>query len=85
MSLLQNWQEWTRFLGDQVEDAKEKGMSQKVIEKTALQIGEYLADNVDPKNEQERVLKDLWSVSSKDEKQTLASIVVKLVQSKPLQ
>lgn len=85
MGLMQSWQEWTRFLGNQVEDAKDQGMSQKVIDKAAMQIGEYLAANVDPKNEQERVLKDLWSVSSKDEKQTLASIIVKLVQSKPLQ
>ena len=85
MSLLQNWQQWTQFLGAQVDDAKEHGMSSKMIDKTAVQIGEYLANNVDPKNEQERVLKDLWTVSEKDEKQVLASLIVKLVQKKPLQ
>ena len=85
VSVLQNWQQWTQFLGMQVEDAKDSGMSQKVIDKTAMQIGEYLANNVDPKNEQERVLKDLWTVAENNEKQVLASLVVKLVQSKPLQ
>lgn len=85
VSVLQNWHQWTQFLGMQVEDAKDSGMSQKVIEKTAVQIGEYLAKNVDPKNEQERVLKDLWTVAENKEKQVLASLVVKLVQSKPLQ
>ena len=34
-----------------------------MIEKTAVQIGEYLAKNVEPKNEQERVLSDLWGVA----------------------
>lgn len=85
MSVLQNWQQWTQFLGMQVEDAKESGMTQKTIDKTAVQIGEYLAKNVDPKNEQERVLKDLWTVAESNEKQVLASLVVKLVQRRPLQ
>ena len=51
MALLENWERWTSFLGQQVTDAQEKGMSKKVIEKTAVQIGDYLAKNVDPKNE----------------------------------
>ncbi|MER2115852.1 MAG: DUF3243 family protein, partial [Solibacillus isronensis] len=48
-----------------------------------VQIGEYLAKNVDPQNEQERVLSDLWSVAEKDEKQAIASCIMKLVQNKP--
>ena len=82
MGLLQNWEQWKSFLGQQVTDAKESGMSKKVIEKAAVQIGEYLAKNVDPQNEQERVLSDLWAVAENDEKQAIASCVVKLVQNK---
>lgn len=81
IGILQNWQQWTSFLGQQVEDAKDNGMPKKVIEKIAVQIGEYLANNVDPQNEQERVLSDLWSVAENDEKQAIASCVVKLVQN----
>ena len=69
MGILQNWDQWTSFLGQQVSDA-------------SVQIGEYLAKNVDPQNEQERVLSDLWSVAEKDEKQAIASCVMKLVQQK---
>ena len=80
MGILQNWEQWTNFLGQQVSDAKESGMPKKVIEATAVQIGEYLAKNVDPQNEQERVLSDLWSVAEKDEKHAIASCIMKLVQ-----
>lgn len=83
MGILENWHQWTSFLGNQVEEAKEQGMNNKTIEKIAVHIGEYLANNVDPKNEQERVVKDLWSVASNEEKQALASCVVKLVSDKP--
>lgn len=80
MALLENWEKWTSFLGQQVQSAQEMGMSKKVIENTATQIGDYLAKNVDPKNEQERVLSDLWGVATEEEKHALANCVVKLVQ-----
>ncbi|MFP3918147.1 DUF3243 domain-containing protein [Lysinibacillus telephonicus] len=85
MALLENWERWTSFLGQQVDDAKQQGMPKKVIEKTAVQIGDYLAKNVDPKNEQERVLSDLWGVASDDEKHALANCVIKLVQNNRVQ
>lgn len=81
MGILQNWEQWTSFLGKQVEDAKDSGMPKKIIEKTAVQIGEYLAKNVDPQNEQERVLSDLWSVAESDEKHAIANCIIKLVQN----
>lgn len=82
MEILQNWEKWKSFLGKQVENAKSMGLSENTIEKTAMQIGDYLAKNVDPKNEQERVLADLWSVAEESEKHALANCVMKLVQNK---
>ncbi|MGM9966859.1 DUF3243 domain-containing protein [Rummeliibacillus sp. TYF005] len=85
MPILENWQQWTSFLGQNVAQAEQSGMTNQVIQKAAVQIGEYLANNVDPKNEQERVLSDLWGVASENEKEALANCVVKLVQNKNLQ
>lgn len=82
MALLENWQKWTNFLGVNVMNAEATGMSKKAIQSTAFEIGSYLAKNVDPKNEQERVLSDLWSVASENEQHALANMVVKLVQQK---
>lgn len=85
MNILENWEKWTSFLGSTVQSAKASGMSKQLIEKSAVEIGDYLAKNVDPKNEQERVLSDLWSVATEDEKHAIASCVVKLVQNHRLQ
>ena len=46
------------------------------------QVGDYLAKQVDPKNHQERVLADLWSVATPDEQQAIANLMIKLVQNK---
>jgi hypothetical protein len=85
MAILENWQNWTNFLGENVMKARAGGMTDSVIKETAYQIGDYLAKNVDPKNEQERVLSDLWSVASEQEQHALANMVVKLVKNKTIQ
>ncbi|WP_397536337.1 DUF3243 domain-containing protein [Rummeliibacillus pycnus] len=85
MPMLENWQQWTSFLGQNVAQAEHAGMPNQVIQQAAVQIGEYLAQNVDPKNEQQRVLSDMWSVASENEKEALANCVLKLVQNKNLQ
>ena len=39
----------------------------------------FLSNKVDPENEQERVLKELWDAGDEQEKHTLARLMVKLV------
>ncbi|WP_227395480.1 DUF3243 domain-containing protein [Jeotgalibacillus aurantiacus] len=79
MSILENWQQWKSFLGDKVVHAQTDGMEESKMSEIAFQIGDYLAKNVDPKNEQERVLADLWSVADKKEQHTIANLMIKLV------
>ena len=81
MSVLENWQQWKDFLGDRLDQAQDQGMSKETINDLAYQVGDYLAKQVDPKNEQERVLADLWSVATPEEQQAIASIMVRLVEN----
>ncbi|MCS7461828.1 DUF3243 domain-containing protein [Paenibacillus doosanensis] len=70
---------WKEFLGDRVEQAQKSGMSEDTISKLAFQIGEFLSDKVDPENNEERILKDLWDVADESERKTMARLMVKLV------
>ncbi|KMY53677.1 MULTISPECIES: DUF3243 domain-containing protein [Bacillaceae] len=81
MSVLENWHEWKNFLGDKLNQATSAGMNSDLVNNMAYQVGDYLANKVDPKNEQERVLSDLWSVASEEEQRAIASMMVKLVQN----
>jgi hypothetical protein len=81
MSVLENWDQWKTFLADRLNQAKEKGVNEDTINNFATEIGGYLADKVDPKNEQQRMLSDLWSVADKDEQHAIANMMVKLVQN----
>ena len=79
MSVLNNWQEWKDFLGNRLDKAQESGMQNEKVTDIAYHVGDFLANKVDPKNEQQRVLSDLWSVATPEEQHTLANMMVKLV------
>ncbi|ULT58617.1 DUF3243 domain-containing protein [Neobacillus drentensis] len=79
MSVLENWKQWEDFLADRLHHAQNEGMSEGAVSNLAYQIGDYLANQVEPKNEQERILADLWSVADKQEQQAIANMMVKLI------
>ncbi|KUP07184.1 hypothetical protein Q75_06560 [Bacillus coahuilensis p1.1.43] len=81
MSVLDNWSDWKNFLGDRLDHAQNEGMDEKVVNDLAYEIGDYLAKQVEAKNDQERVLADLWSVASEQEQHAIANMMVKLVQN----
>lgn len=81
MSVLENFDSWKSFLGDRLHQAEGQGMKQEAASDLAYEIGNYLANSVDAKNDQEAVLRDLWNVADEKEQHTIANMMVKLVQN----
>lgn len=79
-TVLSNFDTWKKFLGDRVAAAKKMGLSEETISKLAYEIGEFLDEKVDPKNDEERVLKELWDVGDESERKTIARMMVKLAE-----
>lgn len=79
-TVLTNFSTWKQFLEDRVNQAKNMGMNDDTISKLAFEIGSFLDEKVDPKNNEERVLKELWDAGDEEERKTLARLMVKLVQ-----
>ncbi|RKQ37541.1 DUF3243 domain-containing protein [Oceanobacillus halophilus] len=80
MSVLDNFDTWKGFLSNRLQQAQSQGMDQQTITSIASEVGDYLAQNVDAKNKEEAVLKELWNAASEQEQQAIASTMVKLVQ-----
>lgn len=78
-TVLTSFEKWKQFLSDRVKAAENIGMSEEKISKLAFQIGDFLANKIDPENKEERVLKDLWDVADENERKTIARLMVKLV------
>ncbi|CAM4320402.1 hypothetical protein HMSSN036_35870 [Paenibacillus macerans] len=77
-TVLKNFDTWKKFLGDRVEHAEKAGFSEEAITNLAYEIGGFLEDKVDPQNDSNRVLKEIWEVGSEDERKTIARLMVKL-------
>lgn len=81
MSVLDNFDTWKGFLSNRLQQAQSEGMSQQAINNVAYEVGDYLSKSVDAKNNEEAVLRELWNAASKEEREALASTMVKLVQN----
>ncbi len=79
MSVLDNFQDWKDFLNNRVEQAYKIGMTNETVSNLAYQIGDYLSENVNPKNSEERLLKELWEASDEDQQKVFAQIMVNFV------
>ncbi len=78
MTVLENFDRWREFLGENVDKAQAMGFNKDQITGVATRMGEFLANKVDPKNEQERLLKQLWDVGDEQERYTMAGLMVKM-------
>lgn len=81
-TVLETFDKWKHFLSERIDQAQSVGMNDEMISKLAFQIGEFLEDKVDPKNNEERLLQELWRAGSEDERKSLARMMVKMVDKK---
>ncbi|GEL75811.1 DUF3243 domain-containing protein [Tenuibacillus multivorans] len=81
MSVLDNFDQWKNFLSDRLNQAQDSGVPNETINQLAYEVGEHLASQVDAKNDEEAILRDLWNVASEDERHAIAGLMVKLVQN----
>lgn len=79
MSILDNFQDWKNFLSERVKQAEKMGMNQDTIQNLAYEIGDYLAKDVEPKNEEERLLRDMWNAADQNEQRVMAGLMVKML------
>lgn len=78
MAILNNWDQWKNALGNAVDLGETVGMSDKTITTVAEKVGTFLSNNVDPRNPEERLLKEMWDAADKNDRNVLAKLVVKI-------
>lgn len=78
METLENWDKWKETLGKAVNIGETIGMSDKTINNIAEKVGTFLSNHVDPQNDEERLLKELWDVAAEDDRKVLAKLIVKI-------
>lgn len=78
--MFSNFESWKEFLGNRLDQAETHGVDDESLMNIAYEVGDYLAKNVEAKNPEEAVLKELWNAASESEQQAIAQTMIKLVQ-----
>jgi hypothetical protein len=77
---LGDWEKWKRTLSGAVNLGETVGFSERTIDNIAFRVGNALSASVDPENREQRVLQELWKTGDDSDRQTLAKLIVKMVQ-----
>jgi len=83
MPVTDRFQQFTQELSQRVRAAQSAGMSQDEIKARAQEIGDWLAQAINPRTPEQRLLKEMWQVANQQEQEAIASSLVKLVQREP--
>ena len=77
---VKDWNTWRNTLKEAIGQARKFGISDKVIQETAVRLGDWLAENVCPATPEESLMKEFWDIATPEERRTLATLMFKLVQ-----
>lgn len=77
---MENWSEWRQTLAQAVNVGRGMGMSKDEIADKAEVIGDFLANNVDPQNPEQGILKELWEAADEKQQHELAKVLINVVQ-----
>ncbi|HZW83367.1 MAG TPA: DUF3243 family protein [Candidatus Deferrimicrobium sp.] len=78
MDTMESFEKWQDFLGKGAAFLEKLGVPEDNLAGIAKGIGDFLAQNMDVENAQQRVLKDLWDSADDKEKHTLASLIMRM-------
>jgi hypothetical protein len=78
MASINDWGDWKKTLGRAVDLGETVGLSEKNITIVAEKIGTFLSNNVDPRNDEERLLKEMWDAADEKDRDVLAKLIVRI-------
>lgn len=76
--IMENFDSFRDYLGDQVHRGEKLGLGEEGLTLGAKRVADYLAKHEEPRNREEKVLNEMWNVASKDEREHMAHVLVKM-------
>ena len=77
-----SWEQWLDTLGTALSKAQSMKMPKKLLTKSAAELGDFLFDTIDPDVPENRLLKKMWEVADRKEREALANVMIKLVEKR---
>jgi hypothetical protein len=84
MNFAQSWDDWKGSLRETVNTARELDPSDRNVTQTVVDIIDFLAARVCSGSPQERMVAEMWNRSTKEEREVLARIFLRMLETGPI-
>jgi hypothetical protein len=71
---------WRDDVKERIAVAHKFGVPDETVRAIAAKVGVFLAEKACPTTEEEKLLKEMWKVATPDEKKTITTLILKMVQ-----
>jgi hypothetical protein len=78
MNSFNNNDGWKNTIGKAIHIGENFGLSDTTITNITESVGNFISKNIDPKNDETKLLKELWDVANEHDKHVLAKLIVKM-------
>ena len=79
MEISVSWEKWTEILRAAMNAGEFMGLSEGQIKGLAYHFGGFFAGHIDSANPEQRLLQKLWVDATKEERQALVSMLIKVL------
>ncbi len=80
VKVIENFEKWKDALHKIIHVSEKMGVSEDTITDVGKKVGDFLMNNVDPENREQRLIKQLWEVGTQEERHSLAHMLVKMIE-----
>lgn len=77
--ILSDFETFKEFLGNKVAMGKKMGLTEEQLALATQKVADFLAKYEHPRNQEEKLLQELWRAGSEDERHMLSHMLIKLV------
>ncbi len=74
----EDWATWRANIRKRISVAHRFGVPDETLKGIAVKVGDFLARKSRSATEEERLLKEMWSVATPDERRTIATLMLKM-------
>ncbi|UCF59354.1 MAG: DUF3243 family protein [Candidatus Bathyarchaeota archaeon] len=80
MDFMKDWDTWRSTIREAISQARNLGLSEETIQQMSEALANFLSEKVCPATPEEELLKEMWDVSTPEERKVLTQIFFKMIE-----
>lgn len=74
----EDWAAWRVNIRERISVAHRFGVPDEALKAIAVKVGDFLAKKACPATKEEKLLKEMWSAATPDERRMIATLMLKM-------